>query len=100
MGGSETLLVCSLYPWESFAVVFCLGSPDINQYSVQVVYFKSSVSLNSFLRRPKGSIFASISQAAIGVLLIPSQMSLTAWFWTLSRDSVGALEAVVSSGRA
>ena len=48
-----------------------------------------------FLVRSLGLILAPISQAAVGVVRIAPQMSLRAWFYTLSKDRTAPLLAIV-----
>ena len=60
----------------------------------------STVSMRDlFLVRSLGLILASISQAAVGVVRIAPQMSLRAWFCTLSKDRTAPLLAIVWRGR-
>ena len=42
---------------------------------------------------------SNMSQAAVGVVLIAPQMSLRAWFCTLSKDRTAALLAIAWRGR-
>ena len=53
----------------------------------------SSVALS--LRRSIGSMFDSISHAAVGVVLSPPHISLSAWFWIRSSCEVVVLLATV-----
>ena len=52
-----------------------------------------------FLVRSLGLVLASISQAAVGIVRIAPQMSLRAWFCTLSKDRTAPLLAIVWRGR-
>ena len=51
------------------------------------------------LVRSLGLMLASISQAALGAVHIAPQMSLRAWFCTLSKDRTAPLRAIVWRGR-
>ena len=74
VGDGGTLLGCLLYPWDRFTLVSFCWVYMSQQVLGSGVLFKI-VCLALFQRRSKGSIFASILQAAIGVLLNSSMMS-------------------------
>ena len=61
-------------------------------WSGSCLLYLSTVSMRDlFLVRSLGLILASISQAAVGVVRIAPQMSLRAWFCTLSKDRTAPL---------
>ena len=69
-------------------------------WSGSCLLYLSTVSMRDlFLVRSLGLMLASISQTAVGVVRIAPQMSLRAWFCTLSKDRMAPLLAKVWRGR-